>query len=63
MNGSDFKIITNNKLSFIDLSKTNIVSGGDNQSFGYSTKNNEFGYRLFYECKKFEKIILPKKLR
>ena len=33
MNSTDFKIIrdmaANNKLSFIDLSETNIVSGGD----------------------------------
>jgi len=64
MNGSDFKIIrdmaTNNKLSFIDLSETNIVSGGDYYYMDYSTKNNEFGYSLFNGCKKLEKIILPK---
>ena len=58
INGSDINIIrdmaTNNKLSFIDLSETNIVS------FGYSTKNDEFGYSLFDGCKKAEKIILPK---
>ena len=48
-----------NKLSFIDLSETNIVSGGNYYSFGYSTKNDEFGYSLFDGCKKLEKIILP----
>ena len=68
MNGSDFKIIrdmaTNNKLSFIDLSETNIVSGGDYYCISYSTeyftKTDEFGYSLFNGCKKFKKIILPK---
>ena len=64
INGSDFKIIrdmaTNNKLSFIDLSETNIVSGGDYYYYEYSTKNNEFGDLLLYKCKKLEKIILPK---
>jgi len=64
MNGSDFKIIrdmaTNNKLSFIDLSETNIVNGGNNYRYGYSTKKDEFGYSLFFGCEKFEKIILPK---
>ena len=66
MNGSDFKIIrdmaTNNKLSFIDLSETNIVSGGDYYYEDYSTKNNEFGDYLLRDCKKFEKIILPKSI-
>ena len=64
MNGSDFKIIrnmaTNNKLSFIDLSKTNIVSGGDYYYGKNSTKNNEFGIFLLNECIKLEKIVLPK---
>ena len=68
MNGSDFKIIrdmaTNNKLSFIDLSEANIVSGGDYYYMNYSTEhftnNDEFGYSLFHGCKKLEKIILPK---
>ena len=68
MNGSDFKIIrdmaTNNILSFIDLSETNIVSGGDYYVISYSTKyftkNNEFGYLLLSDCKKLKKIILPK---
>ena len=68
MNGSDFKIIrdmaTNNKLSFIDLSETNIISGGDYYVISYSTKyftkNNEFGYLLLSDCKKLKKIILPK---
>ena len=60
MNGSDFKIIsdmaTNNKLWFIDLSETNIVSGGDYYCISYSTKyftkNDEFGSLLFKGCKK-----------
>jgi len=64
MNGSDFKIIrnmaTNNKLSFIDLRETNIVSGGDYYYGKNSTKNNEFGIFLLNECIKLEKIILPK---
>ena len=64
MNGSDFKIIhdmaTNNKLSFIDLSDINIVSGGDNYREDYSTKNDEFDYKLFDGCENFEKIILLK---
>jgi len=64
MNGSDFKIIndmaTNYKLSFIDLSEINIVSGGDNYRENYSTKNDKFGYKLFDGCENFEKIILPK---
>jgi len=68
LNGSDFKIIsdmaTNNKLSYIDLSETNIVSGGDYYYMNYSTKhytkNDESGYSLFNGCKKLEKIILPK---
>ena len=63
MNGSDFKIIRdmtrNNKLSFIDLSETNIVNGGDYYYDNYSTKNNEFGNFLLSDCKKLEKIILP----
>ena len=67
LNGSDFKIIrdmaTNNKLSFIDLSETNIVSGGDYYYASYSTKNNEFGYSLFNGCEKLKIIILPKQLR
>ena len=65
MNGSDFKVIhdkaENNKLSFIDLSETNIVSGGDYYyRVGCSTKNNEFGDYLLSGCVKLEKIILPK---
>ena len=68
LNGSDFKIIsdmaTNNKLSYIDLSETNIVSGGDYYYMNYSTKhytkNDEFSYSLFNRCIKLEKIILPK---
>jgi len=64
MNGSDFKIIhdtaTNKKLSFIDFSETNIVSGGVYNNINYSTKNNEFGDLLLNGCKKLEKIILPK---
>jgi len=64
MNSSDFKIIldmaTNNKLSFIDLSETNIVSGGDNYYIKFSTKNDEFSNWLFNGCDKLEKIILPK---
>ena len=64
MNGSDFKIISdmakNNNLSFIDLSEANIVSGGDYYYMEKSTKNNEFGDSLLYDCKKLEKIILPK---
>ena len=31
---------TNNQLSVIDLSEANIVSGGDNYSIKYSTKND-----------------------
>jgi len=53
----------NNKLSFIDLSETNIVSGGDYYYIKYSTKNNEFGYSLFSHCKKLKKIILPKTIK
>jgi len=64
INGSDFKIIhdmaKNNKLSFIDLSETNIVSGGDYYYMNFTTKNNEFGNFLLDGCKKLEKIILPK---
>ena len=64
INGSDFNIIrdmaTNKNLSFIDLSKTNIVNGGDYYYASYSTKNNEFGYSLFNGCEKLKKIILPK---
>ena len=71
MNGSDFKIIRdmakNNQLSVIDLSETNIVSGGDyyytNYSTKHFTKNDEFGYSLFLGCKQFEKIILPKTIK
>ena len=50
----------NNKLSFIDLSETNIISGGDYYNFSYSTKNNEFDKFLLSGCDKLEKIILPK---
>ena len=64
MNGSDFKIIldiaTKNKLSFIDLSETNIVSGGDYYFSDSSTKNNVLGDYQFCFCEKLEKIILPK---
>ena len=64
MNGSDFKIIhdmaTNNKLSFIDLSETNIISGGDYYYIDLSTKNNEFGDFLLSGFIKLEKIKLPK---
>jgi len=64
MNGSDLKIIhdmaTNNKLSFIDLSETNIISGGDYYYIGLSTKNNEFGDFLLSGFIKLEKIKLPK---
>ena len=63
MNDSDFKIINDmdkyNKLSFIDLSETNIISDEVYNSIDYSTKNDEFGYKLFIGCKKFEKIIFP----
>lgn len=63
MNSTDFKIIrdmaANNKLSFIDLSETNIVSGRDYYYSKYSTKNNEFGNFLLSSYIKLEKIILP----
>ena len=70
LNGSDFKILrdmaTNKNLSFLDLSNTNIVNGGDYYYMNYSTKhftkNNIFGYSLFNGCKKIEKIILPKSI-
>ena len=64
MNGSDFIIIRDmakyNKLSFIDLSEANIVSGGDYYYMDYTTKNNEFSYYLLSGCIKLEKLILPK---
>ena len=46
MNGSDFKIIRDmaikNKLSFIDLNETNIISGGD-----YYLQGRKRLYELF----------------
>ena len=59
MNGSDFKIIRdmakNNKLSFIDLSETNIINGGDYYYIDYSTRNNELGDFLLSGCTNLKK--------
>lgn len=80
LNGTDIRFIremayrvdtgnlTSGSLSVLDLSKANIVSGGEsyytvpNSYDGYYTSNNEIGNSFFYRCKGLTSIALPESI-
>lgn len=60
LNGSDIKTIRNmENLAFLDISKANIVSGGDAYYENYVTFNNVISNKMFYGLSKLENIVLP----
>ncbi|WP_294429651.1 leucine-rich repeat domain-containing protein [uncultured Treponema sp.] len=67
LNGTDVKylreLIIERNLASIDLSNSQIVSGGDvyyqNDEGEFATKDNEIGFYMFAECRNLKEIKLP----
>ena len=77
LNGSDIRFIremagcdiydnkTSGKLAVLDLSKANIVEGGDADYYAVlykkmlKTSNNSIGMLMFYACERLTSVILP----
>lgn len=66
LNGTDFNVLKamgSGKLSVLDISDADIVSGGESYYTNYGTKyythNNEIGYSLFNGYSALQKLVLP----
>ena len=66
INGTDIKylrqLVNEGKVTDLDFSGVNIVSGGEAYFESYTTEEGVIGHSMFKECKNLKTIILPENI-